>query len=130
MALKQLVYSRKVTENEIDALNHLNNVQYLNYVQDAAEKHWKALSNSKIDTQYVWVVLRHEIDYLKSAKLNDELEIKTWIGESAGVKSERFVEILKNDVLIAKAKTVWCLLDSKTMRPVRIPLEIMNILYH
>ena len=130
MRNKEHIYTVTVSEDVIDTLNHVNNVEYLNFVQDAAEKHWSILSTPEIDRKFVWVVLRHEIDYKKAAKLNDLLEIKTWIGESSGVKSERFVEIRKDNALIAKAKTIWCLLDKKTMRPHRIPKEVIDILHH
>ncbi|MFA5298934.1 MAG: thioesterase family protein [Lutibacter sp.] len=121
-------HSLIVSENEIDTLNHVNNVTYLNWVQTAAQKHWNQLSNTAIDNNYVWVVLRHEIDYFSPAKLNDIITVITYIGDSYGVKSERFVEIKKNDKILAKAKTIWCLLDKNTMKPVKFPSEIIAIL--
>lgn len=130
MDQKELLYKITVAENHIDDLDHVNNVQYLNYVQNAAEKHWNILSCPEIDIKYVWVVIRHEIDYFKSAKFGDELEIRTWIGDTSGVKSDRFVEIKRANAIIAKAKTTWCLLDKKSMRPTRIPSEIMDALYN
>lgn len=121
-------YTILVSENEIDELNHVNNMHYLKYVQNAAKIHWEKLSNHTINKKYVWVVLRHEIDYIMPAKLNDRLTVTTWIGKSYGVKSERFVEIKKEDKIVIKAKTIWCLLAKKTMRPVRIPSEILQLL--
>jgi acyl-CoA thioester hydrolase len=117
----------KVSANEIDHLNHVNNVVYLHWVLDAAQKHWEFLSNDAINNLYVWVVLRHEIDYISFAKLGDEIEIRTWVEKSAGVKSDRIIEIMKGKKLIAKAKTTWCLLDKYTMKPVRIPDEIIQL---
>ncbi|MGV8946100.1 MAG: acyl-CoA thioesterase [Lutibacter sp.] len=117
-----------VSENEIDNLNHVNNITYLQWVQNAAQKHWNQLSNTAIDNNYVWVVIRHEIDYFLPAKLNDNITITTYIGDSYGVKSERFVEIKKNEKILAKAKTIWCLLDKNSMKPVKVPFEIMAIL--
>jgi acyl-CoA thioester hydrolase len=118
----------QVKDNEIDDLNHVNNINYLNWVQLAANKHWALLTNSKFDNQYVWVVLRHEIDYISPAFLNEIITIKTWIGDSYGVKSDRFVEVHRNNELLTKAKTTWCLLDKKLMKPVRIPKEILQLL--
>lgn len=117
-----------VSENDIDTLNHVNNVTYLHWVQNAAQKHWSLLSDAEIDRHYVWVVIRHEIDYFLPAMLHDKIVVSTYIGESYGVKSERFVEIRKGDKLLAKAKTIWCLLDKNTMKPVKFPPEIMAIL--
>ncbi|NLP59055.1 thioesterase family protein [Lutibacter sp. B1] len=122
------IFSVKVSNEAIDDLNHVNNIYYLNWIQKASEIHWNKLSNISINSKYVWVVVRHEIDYLSSAILNDELNVKTWIGDSYGVKSERFVEIKKGDKLLVKAKTIWCLLDKNTMKPIRIPSEVLSIL--
>lgn len=117
-----------VSKNDLDTLNHVNNVTYLQWVQNVAEKHWKILCTDEIDDRYVWVVLRHEIDYYLPAMLNDDIVVTTYIGDSYGVKSERFVEIKKAEKLLAKAKTIWCLLDKKTMKPVKVPPEIKAIL--
>lgn len=121
-------FNHQVNSTEIDELNHVNNINYLNWVQLAANKHWGSLTNSKFDSLYVWVVLRHEIDYVSPAFLNDDVTIKTWIGDSYGVKSDRFVEVSRSGELLTKAKTTWCLLDKKTMKPVRIPKDILVLL--
>ncbi|MDP3944444.1 MAG: thioesterase family protein [Lutibacter sp.] len=117
-----------VNQNDLDALNHVNNVTYLQWVQNVAEKHWSAICNTEIDAHYVWVVIRHEIDYFLPAMLHDEITVTTYIGDSYGIKSERIVEIKKAGKLLAKAKTIWCLLDKNTMKPVKVPNEIMDIL--
>jgi acyl-CoA thioester hydrolase len=120
-------YSFKVSKNEIDELNHVNNLIYIRWALDAAQKHWDFLSSNEMNNKYVWVVLRHEIDYMASAKLNDEILIKTWVEKSVGVKSERIVEIKCGEKQLVKATTTWCLLDIKTMKPNRIPLEIIDL---
>ena len=125
---KSFEFNFQVKETEIDELNHVNNVNYLNWVQLAANKHWVFLSNSEIDSEFVWVVLRHEIDYISPAFLNENITVKTWIGETYGVKSERFVEIKREGELLTKAKTIWCLLNKKTLKPTRIPENILRLL--
>lgn len=128
MPQKSHSYKIKVSEKEIDELNHVNNMHYLKYMENAAKIHWSKLSDLALNNKFVWVVLRHEIDYLFSAKLNDELTVTTWIGKSYGVKSERYVEIKKDDRTVLKSKTIWCLLTKKTMKPVRIPPVILKLL--
>jgi len=117
-----------VTSDFIDDLNHVNNIVYLQWINKAATKHWEKLSDNRINKAYSWVALRHEIDYLKPAFLNDKITVKTWIGETSGVKSIRYVEIYNRKKLLAKAKTVWVLLDALTMHPKRIKDDILNIL--
>lgn len=118
-----------VTKNEIDELNHVNNIVYLQWVQDVAAQHWKSLiKQNPLDKKYIWVVVRHEIDYLHSAILNDIVTLQTWVRESSGAKSIRHVAILKEGKVLAKAQTTWCLLDAETMKPTRITENVLNTL--
>lgn len=119
---------RKVENSHIDNLGHVNNVVYLQWVQDIANMHWNALKEGFDTSEFVWVVLRHEIDYSGQALLNDELIVKTWVGQTEGIKSVRHVQIEKMGKPIVKVKTVWCLVDSKSMRPKRITGDILTIL--
>jgi acyl-CoA thioester hydrolase len=120
--------SLTVTQEHIDELNHVNNVVYLQWVQDIANLHWSKLKEGHDTSNYVWVVLRHELDYSGQAVLGDVITTKTWVGETAGIKSVRHVEFYKGDTLLVKAKTFWCLVDSKTLRPKRITGDILNVL--
>jgi len=117
----------KVSKNEIDELNHVNNIVYLQWVNKISGLHWNSLSNDKINSEYIWVVVRHEIDYIKPAFINEIISLKTWIETLKGVKSIRRVEILRNNELLAKAKTTWVLLDAKTQKINRIPKEISEL---
>ncbi len=126
--MQPFILKHTVTAQEIDNLNHVNNVVYVQWIQDIAGKHWQKLVENQPEQTYIWVVIRHEIDYLKSAVLGDEITLKTWVGESSGLKSIRHVEILKNNVLLAKAQTTWCMLDAKTYRPLRITESVLKIL--
>ena len=93
-------YSLKVESHHIDELNHVNNIVYLQWVNDASEKHWEKLSNDIINSKYFWVCLRHEIDYVGQAFFGDEITIQTWVGEFKGVKSVRCVNIYKDGNLL------------------------------
>lgn len=121
-------FSLKVKKNDIDNLNHVNNVVYLQWVNDISEQHWAQLSNEDINNKYFWVCIRHEIDYLNQAFLDDEIKIVTWIGESKGVKSIRYVTIFKENQLLVKVKSTWCLIDAKTLGPTRIKEDILDLL--
>ncbi|MCK5677461.1 MAG: acyl-CoA thioesterase, partial [Flavobacteriaceae bacterium] len=118
----------KVQKNEIDSLNHVNNVVYLQWVNDISGVHWKILSNDILNKKYFWVAIRHEIDYVNQAFLGDEITVYTWVGESKGVKSIRNVHIYKEGVLLVKAKTTWCLIDAKTNKLTRIQQDILDVL--
>lgn len=113
---------------DIDVLNHVNNVVYLKWVNEASERHWAVLSNDEINTKYFWVCLRHEIDYVGEAYLHDEVTVVTWVGESKGVKSIRHVDIYKEDKLLVKAASTWCLIDAATQKPTRIRQDVLDLL--
>lgn len=124
------VFSKKhrVVAKEIDDLQHVNNVVYLSWIQDIANEHWTLLKQGHATDNYVWVVVRHEIDYLRQAVLNDVVDIRTWVGKTEGVKSVRHVEIWKGKTLLVKAQTTFCLLDATSFKPTRITDEILAVL--
>ena len=127
---ERISYSHKiqVTESDLDALNHVNNVVYLKWVNDISEIHWNLLADETLRRKYFWVVLRHEIDYLNQAVLGDEVEVLTWVGESRGVRSVRHVEMFVNGKPLIQASSTWCLIDAKTLRPTRIREDVLNLL--
>tara|TARA_R110001632_G_scaffold97176_1_gene203628 strand:+ start:988 stop:1377 length:390 start_codon:yes stop_codon:yes gene_type:complete len=120
--------SYTVVASHIDELNHVNNVVYLEWIQDIAHLHWNVLKKGHETFTYVWVVIRHEIDYLRQALLDDVLEAKTWVGKTEGIKSIRHVEFYKNGKLVVKAATTYCLLDAKSFKPMRITDEVLVML--
>ena len=117
----------KVTPQDLDALNHVNNIVYLRYVQEAASGHWTSSVSEENVAQIIWVVRRHEIDYLKPALLNDDLIVKTWVDNFNGVTSDRHCEILRGTEVLARSRTLWVSIDAKTLRPKRLGEEIANL---
>ena len=115
--------------SDIDENSHVNNICYLKWVQEVAIAHWNSVATKEMNEQYMWVVSRHEIDYLKQAYIHNKLIAKTWVVEPDGAKSFRYVDIydLETNTIIAKIKTTWYLLDSKTKRPKRIDADLINI---
>ena len=69
-----------VTPADIDVMDHVNNVAYLRWVQEVAIAHWRSLTTPEEQQQWLWVVLRHEIDYKQPAVLGDEIVARTWVG--------------------------------------------------
>ena len=120
----------QVKSEDIDELGHVNNVIYVRYVQEVAAAHWDSIASRELMDRYSWVVLRHEIDYKAPAFLNEEITGTTWVGEHNGARFERFVKLTRNSdqKVIAEAKTIWCMLDAKSMRPVRIGEDVLEIL--
>jgi acyl-CoA thioester hydrolase len=129
MTPKIFQHQHLVQPNEIDELNHVNNIVYLQYVQDIAQAHWEASKLQSADFEIVWVARRHEIDYFKPAFLGDELTVKTFVESFTGVASVRICEIYKAETLIAKARTTWVAVNPETQRPQRIGQELINAFF-
>ena len=110
---------KKVTPKDLDNLNHVNNIVYVQWIQEISKEHWQATVKENTD-DYVWVVRRHDITYLDAAKLNDQVQITTAIIKTKGPISYREVVMkdLKTKKLLAKALTEWCLLDPLTFKPI------------
>lgn len=121
-------YLLQVTEEHIDELQHVNNVVYVQFMQDVADKHWHSVALNELEKQVIWVVRRHEIDYLHPAVLSDELLIRTWTGEHTTVSWDRHYEIIRpsDQKKIITAKSVWVLLDKNTGRPRRIEESLLK----
>lgn len=117
-----------VTANEIDEYNHVNNVVYVQWMQNISDAHWKELSKKATNIDYVWFVIRHEVDYKDQAILGDEVTLRTWVGKTEGIKSIRHFEIYRGETLLVKSQTTFCLLDATTKKPKRITKEVTNLL--
>ena len=115
-----------VSKNDLDDLNHVNNIIYIRWIQEIAKFHWESLVSNDIRNNYYWVLLEHQIKYLHPAFLGDKIKIKTYIEKTGGIKSNRIVEIYNTDtnILIVKSKTIWCLINAKSNKPSRITDEI------
>ncbi|MFT0715438.1 acyl-CoA thioesterase [Flagellimonas lutimaris] len=118
-----------VVPNDLDDLNHVNNIRYVEWIQDISKKHWSAVTTGDVQKSMIWVVRNHNITYHKSAVLGNTIAISTYIKSNKGPISTRVVEIKnkKTDELLVKSVTEWCLLDAKTFRPKRVPAEIQDL---
>lgn len=124
------VFEQEITVEQahLDKLNHVNNVQFLQWIQDVAEGHWLQAAKPVWLEKYAWVALNHFIEYKKPAFLGDKLLIQTHVNEFTGPKSNRFVRITnpKTGDLIVQSSTWWCMIDRASSRPVRLPEEILE----
>ena len=116
----------QITPADIDQLGHVNNVVYLRWVQDIAVAHWTAAASDEDQQEFLWIVLRHEIDYKQPAFPGEKLLVRTWVGEANGLKFDRHTEFIRagDGGLVAKARTVWCPIDRVTGRPAPVSATV------
>jgi acyl-CoA thioester hydrolase len=111
---------------DIDELGHVNNAAWVRWIQDMATSHWRAVADPAHVDAYVWVVTRHEIDYLRAVGPGETVTGRTWVGEAPkGARFDRHVEFVGPDgKLCVRAKTTWAILDKATGRPLRVPAAV------
>lgn len=127
------IYSKTITipETAIDENGHVNNVAYVQWMQDIAVEHYESIGGTN-PMQLVgatWVVREHRIEYLLPAFAGEEIEIRTWVENIRRVRSLRKYEFVRksdNKVLV-KGDTDWVFVDVKTGAPRAIPEEVSRV---
>lgn len=122
----------EVTEKEVDRNRHVNNVVYIQWMQDAAIAHTRAcgcLAATKA-AGATWVVRTHHIEYLSPAYAGDKIIVVTWPSNFQRVRSLRRYKFIRaqDQAVIARAETDWVFVNLKTGRPQSIPEEVRNTL--
>jgi acyl-CoA thioester hydrolase len=125
--VKEYELNIKVEAVHLDGLKHVNNVVYLQWVQEVASKHWYSLAPEGLDVH--WVVRKHSIEYFKPALEGDVLRLRTWVQKMEGISSLRRVEIYRGPVLLVSCATEWIMLDAQSGRPKRISAELSKLFY-
>jgi acyl-CoA thioester hydrolase len=123
------VDSRVVCEDDLDELNHVNNLQYLRWTLKTAGAHSKQVgwpSDRYRQSGTGWIVRSHKITYKVPAQLGDEISIRTWLEELDRVSALRKYEIVRvSDARIcAIAETRWVFVDLKTLKLIAIPDDV------
>lgn len=120
-----------VSKREIDRLGHVNNIEYLRWMQDAATAHSAAQGwpgSRYVELGAGWVVRSHKIEYLAQALLNDPIVVKTWVANFEKIRSLRKFKIMRasDDALLAVAETQWVFVCYQRRQPRRVPDEVRN----
>lgn len=128
------IYSKTflIPQSAIDENGHVNNVAYVQWMQDIAVEHYEALGGVN-PTQLIgatWVVREHRIEYLLPAFAGEEIQIRTWVENIRRVRSLRKYEFVRKSdgKTLVKGETDWVFVDSKTGIPRAIPEQVSRLL--
>lgn len=126
------VYSKTITilASAIDENGHVNNVVYVQWMQDIAVEHYASLGGIEAQgPDATWVVRQHSIVYLQQAFEGEEIEVHTWVENLRKVRSLRKYEFVRKSdgKVIVKGETDWVFMDTKTGRPKAVPREVENV---
>ena len=127
------VYSKTyvIPASAIDENGHVNNVAYVQWMQDIAVEHYASIGGVQ-PTQLIgatWVVREHKIEYLLPAFVNEEIEIRTWVENVRRLRSLRKYEFIRRSdgKLLVRGETDWVFIEAKTGAPRAIPQEVFKV---
>lgn len=111
---------------DIDELGHVNNTVWVRWVQDIATAHWRAVAAPEHVQAYIWVVIRHEIDYRGNVAEGASVTGETWIpGEPKGARFDRCVEFRdETGKLLVSVRSTWAMIEKASGRLARIRPEV------
>jgi acyl-CoA thioester hydrolase len=123
-------FEMTVPAEAVDENRHVNNVAYVQWMQQAAVQHAAAAGCTRM-TQSLgasWVVRTHRIEYLSPAFAGDAVTVLTWVADFRKVRSLRRYKFLRaaDCTVLAQGETDWVFVHATTGRPRAIPDEIRN----
>ena len=124
-------YEFTIPNEAVDENGHVNNVMYVQWMQDAAVRHYEAMGGRQLTQEIgaTWVVRSHTIVYLSPAFAGERIKVLTWVVNIRRVRSlrrYRFIRAKANQVLVY-GETDWVFVDANSGSPRAIPLEVASL---
>lgn len=123
-------YQLVVPSEAIDTNGHVNNVMYIQWMQDIAVLHSESCGGTAATEAAgaTWVVRGHTIEYLRPAYVNELLDIHTWVVDFRRVRSLRRYRFFRHSdgQLLARGETDWVFIDAQTAKPLAIPKVVQD----
>ena len=124
-------HSLLIPEQAIDENGHVNNVEYVRWMQEAAELHAREEGCTQASQLIgaTWVVRTHRIEYFQPVFAHEEITVLTWVSNWRRVRSLRKYKFLRNVTgsIVAAGETDWIFIDAQTGRPRAIPQKISEL---
>ena len=114
-----------VSAEHIDILGHVNNVVYVNWMQDVALAHVESLGlglEQYLQLKHAMVAVEHHMQYRKAAVEGDQIVLRTWLDDINALYLSRqyvFYRPIDQTVLFV-ATTKWACVEIATGRPKRM----------
>ncbi|MFN8528261.1 MAG: YbgC/FadM family acyl-CoA thioesterase [Anaerolineae bacterium] len=119
----------RVRSYECDAYGHVNNANYVRYMQEAATDASAAVGWDEaryVRTNSIWLIRETDIEYLAPLRYGDSVEITTWVSDFRRVRSRRSYELRnQKGEMVARASTDWVYLNRTTHQPISVTPEMI-----
>ena len=122
-------YKLTVPDDALDVNGHVNNIEYIRWMQLAAVLHSdiQGCTKATIDIGATWVVRTHYIEYLRPAFAGENIIVLTWVSNFRRVQSLRRYRIIRigDNAILVEGETDWVFVDAKTGRLRSIPKDVI-----
>jgi acyl-CoA thioester hydrolase len=123
--------SVQASDRDIDGNGHVNNIVYLQWMQDVAIAHSDAAGCTAATEAAgcTWVARSHHIEYLRPAYAGDRITLVTWLVDATKKSSSprRYRMVRDSDgTVLARGETLWVFVDVTSGRPRTIPPEVIG----
>ena len=132
-SLDNPIFTRRITipETALDANGHVNNVAYLQWMQEIAQEHYEFIGGTAFTMNIgaTWVVREHRIEYLLPAFSGEVIEAQTWVENIRRVRSLRKYRFVRSSdgQLLVQGETDWVFINAGSGKPCRIPDDLRKI---
>jgi len=124
-------YSLSVPDNALDQNGHVNNVQFVVWMQEAAVRHYEYLGGVEINAALgtTWWVRSHTVAYHAPAYAGEEIQVSTWVANLRRVRSLRRYRFTRthDGTLLVSGETDWVFVDAETGKPKAIHTTVAGI---
>jgi len=115
---------------DIDELGHVSNLVYVRWVFEVAMAHTRAVGwnyEQYRELGSIFVVRRHEIDYVASVTVGQAIVATTWVESFRAASCIRKTELTRDGVVVSRAASTWAFLSLGNGRPQRIPEHLVTL---
>ena len=125
------VHEFEVAPSAVDENGHVNNVEYVRWMQEAAVLHADdaGCTAATKNAGATWMVRSHHVEYRRPAFAGDRVQVLTWVADfrrAFSLRKYRFVRAA-DDVMLAEGEADWVFVDTATGRPKSIPAELQTL---
>ena len=127
------IYTDRITilNTALDANGHVNNVKYVQWMQDIAHKHYDFIGGTALTLELgaSWVIREHKIKYMLPAFEGEVIEVQTWVNNIRRVRSLRKYRFIRtsDEKILVLGETDWVFVDAESGQPRRIPDDIRKV---
>ncbi len=126
------IYDVEANSQHIDPNNHINNIVYLQWMQDSAIEHVKQNKVYELTQPLglTWFAKQHTIEYLSQGFMGDKIRVITWVAELTKISTLRKYYIYRRSdkILLCKGETRWVMINAQKGKPTKIPQNILDLI--